>query len=118
MTSYFVVRDGGDRLRPFSGCVQSGDEVHCGAAGISTVLVDTGDRDDWVVLAGGVPARAKFYGGAGNDTLTGGVGNDALYGEAGSDTLDGGPGWDGCDSRTEATNCEVLFVRPGRPPGS
>ena len=91
-----AVQDGGavtvsDLSAPLSagaGCAADGqDRATCSGGTITRLLIDTGDLDDSVDLAGGLPATID--GGAGKDLLRGGAGADALRGGAGDDVLDG-----------------------------
>jgi Ca2+-binding RTX toxin-like protein len=67
----------------------------CPAAGVSLVVINTGDQNDRVTQ--NVPIATRLVGGNGNDTLTGGPGDDVLIGEGGSDTLTGKDGRDTAD---------------------
>src|SRR5258706_5637964 len=60
---------------------------------VASVLIDGGDGDDVLTLAGPVP-HATLFGGEGFDTLTGGDGDDLLQGGNGWDHLNGGAGND------------------------
>jgi Ca2+-binding RTX toxin-like protein len=68
---------------------------NCLAAGVSSIVVSTGDQNDSVTQNTSIPAR--LLGGNGNDRLTGGPGDDVLVGEGGSDTLTGKDGRDTAD---------------------
>ena len=72
-------------------------------AGTRTLVVDTGDLGDEVVLAANL--RAHLFGGSGNDVLNtansavgavmdGGDHSDSLLGGSGGDTMIGGEGDD------------------------
>jgi Ca2+-binding RTX toxin-like protein len=71
----------------------------CGAAAITSVLVDVKDGDDSVDLNLPATKPARILGGPGSDTLSGGEGNDlldagtgdyaTLDGRGGGDTIDG-----------------------------
>jgi Ca2+-binding RTX toxin-like protein len=79
-----VERNGGDgdAIIP-TGCTVSGNVFTC--PGVSTVVMDLGDADDYVEV---VRMRAAI-------TINGGVGDDALYTDIpGASALDGGPGAD------------------------
>ena len=79
-----VERNGGDSdaITP-AGCTADGDVFIC--PGVSTVVMDLGDADDYVEV---VRMRAAIM-------ISGGVGDDALYTDIpGVSTLDGGPGAD------------------------
>ncbi len=79
-----VERNGGDgdAITP-TGCTADGDVFIC--PGVSAVVMDLGDADDYVEV---VRMRAAI-------TINGGVGDDALYTDIpGVSTLDGGPGAD------------------------
>lgn len=58
------------------------------------VLIDAGDGNDDVQVAGGIALSAWLYGGGGNDRLGGGAGHDVVVGGAGDDLLVGGGGRD------------------------
>jgi Ca2+-binding RTX toxin-like protein len=79
-----VERNGGDSdaITP-TGCTIDGDVFSC--PGVSTVVMDLGDADDYVEV---VDMRAPI-------AINGGLGDDGLYTESpGASTLDGGPGAD------------------------
>jgi len=63
------------------------------ATSVTKIVVDAGDGNDTVNLAG-VGKRTEINGGAGNDTLTGGSGSDTISGGAGDDVINGGAGKD------------------------
>lgn len=116
----FTVIDGGDSVTPGAGCTAvAANKVTCGAVGISSVVVDSGDGDD--VIDARTTIRATANAGSGNDqilgssnrdvldrgdgsdnlsgfdgadTLNGGIGNDSLNGGASRDIMDGGLGAD------------------------
>ena len=67
----------------------------CPAAGVSLIVISTGDQNDRITQ--NVPIATRLVGGNGNDTLTGGPGDDVLIGEAGADTLTGRDGRDTAD---------------------
>jgi hemolysin type calcium-binding protein len=85
-------------------------QVFCPSAGVSTVRIDLGDREDTarvlIALPVGVlggfgadtittgPGADQLDGGEGDDTLAGGAGADSLVGGLGADRLDAGPGDD------------------------
>jgi hypothetical protein len=85
-------------------------QVFCPSAGVSTVRIDLGDREDTarilislpVGVLGGFgadsitsgPGADQLDGGEGDDTLAGGAGGDSLVGGLGADRIDGGAGDD------------------------
>jgi Ca2+-binding RTX toxin-like protein len=78
-----------------AGCVQPVDETtaSCDRAGVTRVVIDTGDLDDAVTVGElGVPITVR--GGSGNDTISTGASDDVLDGGSGNDTIDGGAGND------------------------
>ncbi len=79
-----VERNGGDGDAIIAtGCTADGDVFNC--PGVSRVVMDLGDADDYVEV---VRMRAAI-------TIKGGVGDDALYTDIpGVSILDGGPGAD------------------------
>lgn len=100
-----------------AGCSDPDDEgvAYCDRAGVSRLLIDTGDLDDSVSVGEvGVPVEVRggdgndslqtssgddvLDGGAGNDTLDAGAGNDTLTGGAGDDQLSAGVGDDSVDA--------------------
>jgi hypothetical protein len=93
---------GAARLDAGGPCVDGGyGFIECPSAGVTSVVVDAGDGDDWVSADVALPVQ--LIGGAGNDrldapdtggNLAGGPGNDKLNGSDGADALDGGDGND------------------------
>jgi Ca2+-binding RTX toxin-like protein len=78
-----VERNGDDDAITPTGCTGQGDVLTC--PGVSTVVMDLGDADDFVEV---VDLRGPI-------TIAGGLGDDALYTESsGRSSLDGGPGAD------------------------
>jgi Ca2+-binding RTX toxin-like protein len=102
-STYRVIESGsGVTLNAGAGCtLDLPNQVLCPAAGVTSVYVDAGNRDDVVtshvsisaILVGG-PHNDVLNGGPGNDTLLGKSHNDRLNGGGGSDVLDGGDGDD------------------------
>jgi Ca2+-binding RTX toxin-like protein len=118
----YKVADGASTLTPSGTCVMvDANNATCPGAGIDTVSVDTGDRDDAIALdAATIPSTitqslnaangndrvrganvpGTLSGGSGNDavsgrgTLNGGSGNDTLTGSALADNLRGSSGRD------------------------
>jgi Ca2+-binding RTX toxin-like protein len=109
-TDVYKVADAAATLTPSGTCVMVDDHsATCPGAGIKTVFVATGDRDDSIALdAATIPSTLteNLDGGSANDTvggantpgtLTGGSGNDrvtgrgTLNGGSGNDTLTGSP---------------------------
>lgn len=83
-TTVEIERNGGDSdaIVP-TGCTADGDSFMC--PGVTAVVIDLGDADDYVEV---VRMRAAI-------TIDGGTGDDALYTDIpGPSTLDGGPGAD------------------------
>ncbi|HEX8854664.1 MAG TPA: hypothetical protein VF752_03615 [Thermoleophilaceae bacterium] len=66
------------------------ESVLCPAAGITSLLIDTGTGTDQVTIT--APTAARIYGGPGNDTLRGGAGATQFFGQAGNDALVAGAG--------------------------
>jgi Ca2+-binding RTX toxin-like protein len=106
----YEVADAAATLTPSGTCVMvDANNATCPGAGIDKVSVDTGDRDDSIVLdAATIPGAISqtLNAGNGNDTirganvpgtLSGGSGNDSvsgrgtLNGGSGNDTLSGSP---------------------------
>ena len=100
----YLVADAAATLTPSGTCVMvDGHNSTCPGAGIKTVSVATGDRDDSIALdAATIPSTITetLDGGSANDTLsgantpgtlTGGSGNDVVSGRG---TLNGGSGND------------------------
>lgn len=81
-------REGTDLLVTLNG-VESTQSL----ASISTITINGGDGDDWILIQTGVPA-VSVNGGNGNDSITGGDSPDLLRGDDGSDTLVGVGGGD------------------------
>jgi Ca2+-binding RTX toxin-like protein len=67
-------------------------QVSCSSATVTSVLIDTADRDDLVRYDGSW--FSGTYLGAGNDTYLGGSGSDTVHGGGDGDTLYGGGGGD------------------------
>ena len=82
-------------LRTDGSCTVSRATGSCPAAGVSSIVVNTGDLDDAITQNTSIASR--LLGGNGNDRLTGGPADDVLNGEAGADTLAGGGGRDTAD---------------------
>jgi Ca2+-binding RTX toxin-like protein len=131
-TDVYTVADAAATLTPSGTCVP--DDAHnatCPGAGIKTISVDTGDRDDTIALdAATIPSTitenldggaandmvtgantpGTLSGGSGNDrvigrgTVNGGSGNDVLTGSPLSDNLRGSSGRDTLDGGFEADN--------------
>ncbi|HYZ28982.1 MAG TPA: calcium-binding protein [Thermoleophilaceae bacterium] len=76
-------------------CTASRSSGSCPAAGVSLIVISTGDQNDRITQ--NVPIATRLVGGNGNDTLTGGPADDVLIGEAGADTLAGRDGRDTAD---------------------
>jgi hypothetical protein len=95
--SYRVIESGsGVTLNAGAGCaLDVPNQVLCPAAGVTSVYVDAGNRDD--VVTSHVSISAILVGGPHNDVLNGGPGNDTLLGESHNDRLNGGGGSDVLD---------------------
>ena len=103
--SFVIFEDSLAGVQAGSGCRQAGDaleqdpnQVICPATGIQRATIDTGDRDDFVLLLATVPAlidggpgNDDLAGGGAGDTLRGGTGRDTVRGGLGDDVVDGGP---------------------------
>ena len=88
------------------------------AAGIASLVVNTGDGDDAVNNATALPSRIDggdgddaLLGGETSDVLVGGGGNDSLDPLGGLDTVDGGAGDDLI--RTEGTHSDEIACGEG-----
>jgi Ca2+-binding RTX toxin-like protein len=90
-------RSGGKSItmRSDGSCGVSRTSGNCPAAGVSSIVVSTGDQNDRITQNSSIPSR--LMGGSGNDTITGGPGDDVLIGEGGADTLTGDAGRDTAD---------------------
>jgi Ca2+-binding RTX toxin-like protein len=90
-------RSGGKSItmRSDGSCGVSRTSGNCPAAGVSSIVVSTGDQNDRITQNSSIPSR--LMGGSGNDTITGGPGDDVLIGEGGADTLTGKAGRDTAD---------------------
>ena len=82
------------------------ESMTCDTAGLSSLLVDSGDGNDLVAVDGNV-LTPTLIGGEGNDQLSiagtagsldGGSGDDTVSGDQGADLITGGPGGDQIDS--------------------
>jgi Ca2+-binding RTX toxin-like protein len=67
-------------------------QTFCPAAGVRTIRVDLGEREDTATVS--VNVATTLLGGPGADRLSGGPAGDQLTGDDGDDTLAGGPGDD------------------------
>jgi len=67
-------------------------QTFCPSAGVQSVRLDLGEREDTATVSIAIPAT--LLGGPGADRLTGGPAADQLSGDDGDDTLTGGPGAD------------------------
>ncbi len=67
-------------------------QTFCPSAGVRTVRVDLGEREDTATVTVNIPTT--LLGGPGADKLTGGPAADQLSGDDGDDTLAGGAGDD------------------------
>lgn len=81
----------------------------CPGAGIRTITVDTGARDDSITLdPNTIPTSVSEHldGGSANDTLTGSAAGGSIRGDHGRDLLNGGNGPDEIDG---GRNFDALF---------
>ena len=93
--NHFRVTEGaiGTTITQASGCSQvAPKEVSCPSSGVSSIEVDAGDGNDYVIV--GVTTGVSVQGGPGDDDLIGGDGADVLDGGDGTDELIGGVGAD------------------------
>lgn len=101
-----TIRDSGDNVNVGAGCqgLPPFLPVTCSVAGISEIIVNTGDQND-TVTSNAFGVGTTIRGGSGNDTLIAGAasgtvtfwgeaGNDVLLGGLNADVFDGGPGAD------------------------
>ncbi|MFF6784914.1 calcium-binding protein [Streptomyces sp. NPDC012510] len=98
-----VITDTGDTVTAGAGCTQrTANSVTC-PAGTRTLIIQTGDLNDSVLLQASL--RASIYGQTGNDqlhalgtgqraVLSGAEGDDSLYGGSADDDIVGGTGND------------------------
>lgn len=95
-TQYFDIDDPGSNgiiIESGGGCFPialDATEVGCPAAGVTSILVQTGTGNDDIAINAPTPAVVRA--GGGDDTIRGGSGPSTLYGEDGNDTLIAGPG--------------------------
>jgi Ca2+-binding RTX toxin-like protein len=93
-------------------------------AGVKTILVNAGDGNDSVSVAGGTKYKlalpATLNGGNGNDSLTGGQAGDLIHGNAGDDLIAGGDandalyGDEGKDRLTGGQGADHLYGGAGQ----
>jgi Ca2+-binding RTX toxin-like protein len=102
-TDLYTVADSAANLTPSGTCtVVDPHTASCPGAGIKTISVDTGDRDDTIALGASIPSTVtgNVNAGNGNDalsghgTLDGSSGNDTVSGSPLADTIRGGSGRD------------------------
>lgn len=92
-------------------------QTFCPAAGVRTIRLDLGEREDTATVTVSIPTT--ILGGPGADKLTGGPANDQLSGDDGDDTLAGGAGNDvlvgglGFDELSGDAGDDDLRVRDG-----
>jgi hypothetical protein len=95
--SRFYVKDPSATLSlAGTGCSETDAQtVSCPDAGVTRLVVDTGDGNDTIDLSlNWSTLPAELNGGAGNDTIKGGPGTDVISGGSGDDTLRGNGGAD------------------------
>ncbi|MBI5309510.1 MAG: hypothetical protein HZB14_00555 [Actinobacteria bacterium] len=81
-----VVREGNAAVHNVAGCSTHKNIGYCPASRISQLIVDTGDRRDYVdVSLSGVAVNVR--GGDGNDVLVGGSAVESMLGENGDDQI-------------------------------
>jgi hypothetical protein len=107
-----AVTDAGAAPVAGAGCVGelAAPRVTCAAPTVQRMVIDAGDGDDAVAVAGLV--RARILGGSGDDELRGGEGTDAIDGGRGRDSADGGSGADSIVLRDRKT--DSAYCGPGR----
>ena len=94
-------------------------QTFCPAAGVRSVRLDLGEREDTATVSIDIPTT--LLGGAGADRLTGGPAADQLSGDDGDDVLAGGGGADimlaglGADELSGDAGDDDLRVRDGIP---
>ena len=92
-TDVYLVADAASKLTPSGTCVMVDEHsVSCPGAGIKTISVQTGDRDDTIALdAATIPGTIteNLDGGSGNDTVTGANTPGTLSGGSGDDSVSG-----------------------------
>ncbi len=90
----FIIRVSGGALIVSEGTTQLGS-FPIGADGVTgSVIVNGGDGNDIIGVAGNVTVKVEAYGGAGNDLISGGSNTDILIGGDGDDVLLGAAGRD------------------------
>lgn len=101
--AYYTITDTGDSMIAGNKCVKvTSFNIRCQSAGVQSVWIETGDRNDTVSmdsmsLPTGVVAGSGsdlVFGGSNKDVVYGQQGNDTLHGQAGNDVVDGGAGED------------------------
>jgi Ca2+-binding RTX toxin-like protein len=92
-TDVYLVADAASMLTPSGTCVMVDEHsATCPGAGIKTISVQTGDRDDTIALdAATIPGTIteNLDGGSGNDTVTGADTPGTLSGGSGDDSVSG-----------------------------
>jgi len=92
-------------------------QTFCPAAGVQTIRLDLGEREDTATVS--IAISATLLGGPGADRLTGGPANDQLSGDDGDDVAAGGGGADivigglGVDEVDGGAGDDDLRVRDG-----
>jgi Ca2+-binding RTX toxin-like protein len=106
----YAVNDSAATLTPRGDCAPA--DAHtatCTGAGIRTITVDTGARDDSITLDPNtipIAVTEHLEGGSGNDTLTGSAAGGSIRGGNGRDLLNGGSG---PDDITGGRSADALF---------
>jgi Ca2+-binding RTX toxin-like protein len=106
----YAVNDSAAILTPRGACARA--DAHtaaCPGAGIRTISVDTGARDDSITLdPNSIPTAVTEHleGGSADDTLTGSAAGGSVRGGNGSDLLNGGSG---PDDIAGGRNMDALF---------
>lgn len=106
----FTVIDTGDAVTPGAGCTTVAvNRVSCGSAGVTRVVVNSGDGND--VIDARTTVRATVNAGSGVDQVLGSSGSDIIDGGDGHDNLNGG---DGGDRLIGGTGRDLLTGGPSR----
>lgn len=96
-----IAAQAGSRINPGAGCTRVTDNtVKCPVAGISRMILSSGDLND-TLNAATIAIPVTLDGGLGDDSLTGGTVADILTGGAGADRFTAGTGNDTISARSE-----------------